>query len=232
LSGAHDYNQHRRCCKNIGQEICLIRGACGTLSTPRTDSSLYRLSRTLSVRSRLIRFVALLHYVFLATGMPLPIRAEKDASTPFPCLSRGCSCRTAEQCAKSCCCFSQSEQIEWYRERGLRPPPTFDEHPTDVAPSRSPIRTKKSCCSTERPKTDSDCCKSASPQPLPQGCNISLSDEAGCRGILKGGSIVFVALSPQLVSCAVTIEECGQVRRSTCGVESHTSSPSPPPPRA
>lgn len=55
--------------------------------------------------------------VLCAAHIPLPAtpseRPEKDQTIPFPCQNRPCGCNTAEQCWKSCCCFSHIEKLAW-----------------------------------------------------------------------------------------------------------------------
>ena len=50
--------------------------------------------------------------------------AAKDQSQPFPCQSRPCGCRSAEQCWKSCCCFSNIEKLVWAEAHDV-PAPAF-----------------------------------------------------------------------------------------------------------
>ena len=65
---------------------------------------------------------------FCAAVVPLPMAAPpasnspKDLSTPFPCQDRPCGCRSAEQCWKSCCCFSNVEKVAWATQNGVQLP--------------------------------------------------------------------------------------------------------------
>lgn len=60
--------------------------------------------------------------------MPLPMAPvpsnspEKDQSQPFPCQNRPCGCRSAEQCWKKCCCFSNSQKIAWAKANSVKVP--------------------------------------------------------------------------------------------------------------
>lgn len=63
--------------------------------------------------------------VLTASGMPLPaigLPTGKDKSSPFPCMNRTCGCMTAEQCWRSCCCFTNQQKLEWAREHGVAVP--------------------------------------------------------------------------------------------------------------
>ncbi len=101
--------------------------------------------RLCSARSRRARrlFSILLLLSLLAAVIPLPVSlpasVEKDLSTPFPCQNRPCGCRTAEQCWKSCCCFTNREKIAWAKSHGVTPP-------SDVyrAAEKEPVQ--KACC--------------------------------------------------------------------------------------
>ena len=37
----------------------------------------------------------------------------KDTSAPFPCQARACGCRSAKQCWKKCCCFTDTQKVAW-----------------------------------------------------------------------------------------------------------------------
>ena len=37
----------------------------------------------------------------------------KDLSEPFPCQSRRCGCKSAKQCWKKCCCFTDTQKVAW-----------------------------------------------------------------------------------------------------------------------
>lgn len=78
-------------------------------------------------RVRVRRLVSLLVLVsFCASFVPLPVSSEaplkKDHSAPFPCQNRPCGCRSAEQCWKSCCCFSNKEKVAWSKANRVTPP--------------------------------------------------------------------------------------------------------------
>jgi hypothetical protein len=60
--------------------------------------------------------------------LPLPIAPVaqidpgKDTSQPFPCQNRPCGCRSAEQCWKKCCCFTNSQKVAWAKANGIELP--------------------------------------------------------------------------------------------------------------
>lgn len=47
---------------------------------------------------------------------------EKDRSRPFPCAHRVCGCRSAEQCWKKCCCFTDAQKVAWADAQGVELP--------------------------------------------------------------------------------------------------------------
>lgn len=61
-----------------------------------------------------------------AVIFPLPIgwqnRSQKDLSQPFPCQNRPCGCRTADQCWKKCCCFTNSQKVAWAKAQRVQVP--------------------------------------------------------------------------------------------------------------
>lgn len=46
----------------------------------------------------------------------------KDDSVPFPCMSRPCGCRTAEDCWNQCCCMTNSQKLAWAVENDVEVP--------------------------------------------------------------------------------------------------------------
>jgi hypothetical protein len=66
--------------------------------------------------------VALVAYLATAVGLPLPQSATIESSTPFPCQSHRCGCVSAEQCWRSCCCFSPAERLAWAKQHGVHVP--------------------------------------------------------------------------------------------------------------
>ena len=72
---------------------------------------------------RLMSLLALL--CLAAILLPLPIapvaqnNSGKDTSQPFPCQNRPCGCRSAEQCWKKCCCFTNSQKVAWAKANGV-----------------------------------------------------------------------------------------------------------------
>lgn len=73
------------------------------------------------------RLVGLLVLVsFCASFVPLPVSPsptiDKDRSVAFPCQNRPCGCRSAEQCWKGCCCFSNREKLAWAKANRVVPP--------------------------------------------------------------------------------------------------------------
>ena len=67
-------------------------------------------------------------FVLCAVLLPMPISlrpsdgVEKDLSQPFPCQNRPCGCRTAEQCWKKCCCFTNSQKVAWAKANSVELP--------------------------------------------------------------------------------------------------------------
>lgn len=84
---------------------------------------------------RATRWLSLVGYVVLASGLPLPLGllappdaavadvrlAAKDRSLPFPCMDKPCGCATAEQCFTSCCCHTPAETLAWAKAHDVTP---------------------------------------------------------------------------------------------------------------
>jgi hypothetical protein len=47
---------------------------------------------------------------------PTKTDTDKDRSQRFPCMNRPCGCRSAEECWKKCCCFTNVQKVAWAKE--------------------------------------------------------------------------------------------------------------------
>lgn len=75
---------------------------------------------------RLMSLLALLCLAAILLPLPIAPVAQidpgKDTSQPFPCQNRPCGCRSAEQCWKKCCCFTNSQKVAWAKMNGVELP--------------------------------------------------------------------------------------------------------------
>jgi len=121
-----------------------------------------------SGRARRLLGLVLLLSVF-ASFIPLPIApvqisVEKDRSEPFPCQDRPCGCRSAQQCWKKCCCFTNEQKLAWTRRNHIPAPRIVLEQIAREKRDTSLVHTTKctaagsvcrlSCC--ERPSSDDE----------------------------------------------------------------------------
>jgi hypothetical protein len=111
-----------------------------------------------SVRSRLPASLALVAYLVVAVGVPLPAFPHKDAGQPFPCQEHPCGCQTAEQCWRHCCCFTPEERWAWAEAHHVTPPP-YAEKPAALA--RHTARLRDRAEGQTEPPPDSPCCAHA-----------------------------------------------------------------------
>ncbi|MGC3970299.1 MAG: hypothetical protein QM775_24100 [Pirellulales bacterium] len=119
--------------------------------------------RLASLLRRALVWVALVNYTALTLGLPIPAAAMAPgglSGEAYPCRDHRCGCVSAEQCWKSCCCFSHDEKMAWAERHGVTPP-AYVIALAEVRPvsNRSPVR--KSCCSAApaKPRVRS-CCSS------------------------------------------------------------------------
>ena len=96
--------------------------------------------RSLRRHRGITTWLAIVGYVIVASGVPLPLGvsppatpgaaaasgmakrlAGKDRSRPFPCMDKPCGCATAEQCFTRCCCNTPAETLAWARAHGVEP---------------------------------------------------------------------------------------------------------------
>lgn len=108
-------------------------------------------------RRRTVGWLSLVVYFAAAFGLPVP---ETLAAGPFPCQFHGCGCRSADQCWRSCCCYSVEEKLAWAHRHGVTPPDFVAEavpagdccsasQTTTREPALSDRSHRRNCCSTE-----------------------------------------------------------------------------------
>lgn len=112
------------------------------------------------LRHRLFSLMLLLCVCASVAPIPLasPTRPEKDTSRPFPCQNRPCGCRSAEQCWKQCCCFTNAQKIAWARANQVAAPDYV--HVAAAQESKAPVVSRRSCCAIK--SKEALCCRSES----------------------------------------------------------------------
>lgn len=71
---------------------------------------------------RLVSLMVLLGIFCSMAPLAVGQQSKKDLSEPFPCQHRACGCRSAAQCWKRCCCFSNAQKLAWARLNRVKPP--------------------------------------------------------------------------------------------------------------
>ncbi len=142
------------------------------------------------LRRRVFAGIALVAYLVAAVGFPVPAIASRAGGVPFPCQNHPCGCQSAEQCWRSCCCFSVEEHWAWARANHVEPP-TYATRPADkpVAPKswstprqRARAASTHACAECAR---RASCCEArpAAPEKPPVGTTwIGGPSAFGCRG--------------------------------------------------
>lgn len=78
----------------------------------------------------------------------------KDQSAPFPCQSRLCGCKSAQQCWKKCCCFTDTQKVAWAKANRVTPPVFVVIAAKREAPvAKATGRRTVVCCSTREVKS-------------------------------------------------------------------------------
>ena len=125
---------------------------------------------------------------------PLPVIVLKDTTIAYPCQTRGCGCQNADQCWKSCCCFSDVEKLAWAKANGITPPDWFLEkiaaaedqaEKTPVA-AKAPAAKKSSCgcCCKCESKSGSAVTDRAPDESNNSEVHLTLRQQRGCNGQL------------------------------------------------
>jgi hypothetical protein len=105
----------------------------------------------LRIRRCLVVGVALAGYAIAAIGFPLPA-AVRDVSRPYPCQDHSCGCMNAEQCWRSCCCYSAEEKVAWARSHHVEAPAEV------IAEAEAGWRTPRLRDQQKAPATERCCC--------------------------------------------------------------------------
>jgi len=148
--------------------------------------------------------------------------SEKDLSEPFPCMHRACGCRSAEQCWKSCCCFSNREKVAWARANQVRLP-LFVHRAADKEVSTTVLQSKakSSCCdrghNSTRPEVTVEC-SSASPDETPAVTQVEPSRRDSSRWITlkdvsecQGNAVFWLTISAFALPHSAAIQCCGSL---------------------
>jgi len=177
---------------------------------------------------KLCAVFALLAYLAVAVGLPLPAVARKDVSQPFPCQDHACGCRSAEECWLHCCCFTPEQRWPWAEAHGVVPP-AYAERPT------RPAGETESCPHASGPAARSCCGRhhQASPPPPPAGARWVMGVESlRCRGLTTlWASAGAVVPPPPVLSWRPFWPLRGALSFADASPRVHLPVPPDPPPR-
>ncbi len=97
---------------------------------------------------------SLLMVLPISMRIAAPVMSEdssgKDLSAPFPCQSRRCGCRSAKQCWKKCCCFTDTQKVAWAKANRVTLPAFVVAAAKREAPvAQGTCRAAEACCSKD-----------------------------------------------------------------------------------
>lgn len=143
-----------------------------------------------------------------------PKAAGKDLSRPFPCQDRPCGCRSAAQCWKRCCCFTNRQKVAWARRHSVILP-EFVRRASD----RETIADRASgCCSVS--------------QSDPERTPVIPQWEQKCQGLDWSGPAVVVSwLAEHASRFAPTLHPRRFASPASDRVDALGTAPDAPPPR-
>lgn len=189
-------------------------------------SAIFTRCRWQGVRRQVVIWPTLLCFVLIAGGVPLPEAPTFGQGGAYPCQSHRCGCSSAEQCWKSCCCFSHSQKLAWAKQNNLTPPAIA------IAQVRSQPAKVQSCCAAKASSASNSCCKASPASTNTSDWSLAL-EKAKCRGAATQWLTLGAALpAPELT---VSDEEVPMVDRWSIVDEwtlSCADRPEAPPPRA
>lgn len=96
---------------------------------------------------RPIAIVVLLAYALAVGVVVVPVIPDKSPETPFPCENHACGCCSAEQCWKSCCCFTREQKIAWAKVNNVVVPYHLLGEESVVAEKSQSNEHEGLCCS-------------------------------------------------------------------------------------
>jgi len=96
-----------------------------------------------------------------ASFVPLPAgpgvhSSEKDRSQPFPCQDRPCGCRSAQQCWKKCCCFTNAQKLAWAQKYRVKVPESVL---TQLAAEKKIVPDDSESCQSSGSSGKANCCE-------------------------------------------------------------------------
>lgn len=177
----------------------------------------------------------------LPIPLPAPTTSPKDVSVPFPCQNRPCGCRSAEQCWKKCCCFTNPQKIAWAKAHGVTAP---DYVYAAVNQPTTSETCGKSCCRSHEAAKSSDhsapqtpkCCATKTTVKQPESSAQTdyvlgvLAEQ--CRGQSSFWNWLPWAVIPEPIILNLCTAIATAKDGSTCILPSISYQPPAPPPRS
>ena len=153
----------------------------------------------------------------------------KDLSAPFPCQSRRCGCKSAQQCWKKCCCFTDTQKVAWAKANRVTPPEFVVAAAKREAPvAQGTCQAAEACCSKDvRREGEAPAeprAKVAAQSPERLGRSLSLPtptprvrivvgiEALQCQGVEQTIAGVLISLQPpELLTVVFTNLDTGEV---------------------
>lgn len=150
--------------------------------------------------------------------------ASKDCSAPFPCQDRRCGCRSAQQCWKQCCCFTNAQKLAWAKANGVNAPAFVA-----VAAKREASAGPANC------KAKNLCCQTgAAPRRARGRVQLVVGvDALRCQGVEQSVTGQLICIPPPLLTGVVILdfETSDVVARLESPPTPFQPEPPTPPPR-
>lgn len=172
--------------------------------------------------------LALMGFLAGTVGVPVPRPAlsGKDRSRPFPCLDRACGCQSADQCWRSCCCFTNREKVAWAKKHGV----TLPDFVTHLAAREQPASPAATKCYAA--KQSQSCCSGS---PSDAGWTVGFVTAIQARKC-QGQTQMWLALGaatppPARLSLNLQFVDSGEASVASAVLLGVSFSPATPPPR-
>jgi hypothetical protein len=194
---------------------------------------------TAPYRRRAVAAVALVNYLVVCLGVPLPSpHAAPPPGVRYPCENHHCGCPTAEACWRHCCCMTMQQKLAWARENHVEVPAFVWELIAQGETEKAPRHA--CCCHAAAAPQKASCCYCAheAPSRLSQSTHrmgwLVYLEQQRCHGCDYNGLTVPWALPLVPPAAESPLDRaCGPVfPRILRIIRPEAIAPPDPPPRA
>jgi len=137
-------------------------------------------------------------------------------------MHRHCGCRSAEQCWRGCCCFTNQQKVAWAKAEGVAPP----EYVVAAAQQETAQVAKVSCCSTKK----SGSCHISQSKTEGKSSLSAVIEAMTCLGQIEQWVAIGAIDIPRVEIWQLELPLSGHVASVSLSYSAPEMGPAPPPP--